>query len=63
MFLEEESRLAMLVHVRLVHVRPAPVRQADFFLLVRKDSLTRSQTTYKIKSSLKKEVVQSNEFW
>lgn len=53
MFREEESRLAM----------QAPVRQADFFLPERKDSLTRSQTTYKIKASLKKEVVQSNEFW
>ena len=53
MFREEEIRSA----------RRALVRRADFFLLVGQDSLTRSQTTYKIKSSLKKEVVQSNEFW
>jgi hypothetical protein len=58
MFREEETRRAMLVRVGR-----ALVRRADFFLLVGQDSLTRSQTTYKIKASLKKEVVQSNEFW
>ena len=58
MFREEEIRSAMLVRVGR-----APVRPAEFFLLVEQEALTRSQTTYKIKASLKKEVVQSNEFW